>query len=217
MPAVPPSDVADRQHRPAGYRAADAGVVPRHATARPGKKGLSNIELRQRLELTNAAWQLQHKLMQAMVERTAAPSSARAATDRDRRRLYRRRAPRGRLRTWAPQPHPFIIAVETTAEGQPLYARLQVVRGPRPPKPSGYAPVWRLERPSSATAGSGFVVLRGSRLSLTNAASPAPVSPPPDTPPPLGKYRARNVKNSLSATHHAVTAEHLPRYLGAFA
>src|SRR3954447_26472647 len=38
MPTVPPSDVADRRHRPAGHQAADAGVVPRHASARPGQE-----------------------------------------------------------------------------------------------------------------------------------------------------------------------------------
>src|SRR4051812_49544800 len=35
-----------------------------------GKKGLSNIELGRRLGVsTNAAWRVQHKLMQAMIER----------------------------------------------------------------------------------------------------------------------------------------------------
>jgi hypothetical protein len=35
-----------------------------------GKKGLSNIELGRRLGIsTNAAWRVQHKLMQAMIER----------------------------------------------------------------------------------------------------------------------------------------------------
>src|SRR5215217_3995868 len=38
MPAVPLPDIADRRHRPAGYQAADAGVVPRHASACPGQK-----------------------------------------------------------------------------------------------------------------------------------------------------------------------------------
>src|SRR4051794_26891690 len=35
-----------------------------------GKKGLSNIELGRRLGIsTNAAWRVQHKLMQAMIDR----------------------------------------------------------------------------------------------------------------------------------------------------
>src|SRR3954468_1178622 len=59
--------------------------------------------------------------------------------------------------------------------------------GSRPPKPSGYAPASSLERPSSATAGSGFVALRGSQVSSTSATSPAPIAPPPDTPPSAGQ------------------------------
>jgi hypothetical protein len=62
--------ITDRRHRSARHQAADAGVVPRHASAGQGKKGLSNIELGRRLGIsTNAAWRLQHKLMQAMLER----------------------------------------------------------------------------------------------------------------------------------------------------
>src|SRR3954464_6156321 len=38
MPAMPLSDIADRRHRPPGHQAADAGVVPRHASARPGQE-----------------------------------------------------------------------------------------------------------------------------------------------------------------------------------
>ena len=57
-----------------------------------GKKGLSNIELGRRLGIsTNAAWRVQHKLMQAMIERDRRYKlGAGGAADRDRRRLYRR-------------------------------------------------------------------------------------------------------------------------------
>src|SRR5215213_106824 len=59
--------------------------------------------------------------------------------------------------------------------------------GSKPSKPNGYAPVSRLGRPSSATAGNGFVVLRGSRVSPTSAMSRAPTASPPDTPPSAGQ------------------------------
>src|SRR6476659_8680804 len=126
MPTVPPSDIADRRHRPAGHQAADASMVPRHASARPGKKGLSNIEFGRRLGvLTNAAWRVQHKLMQAMIER-------------DRRYKLGAGGPRieiddayiGGERTGEGSGRgrrghtPFVIAIETTADGRPLYARL---------------------------------------------------------------------------------------------
>src|ERR1700731_1534059 len=96
-----------------------------------GKKGLSNIELGRRLGIsTNAAWRVQHKLMQAMIER-------------DRRYKLGANGPRieiddayiGGERTGegagrGRRGHtPFIIAVETSADGRPLHARLQVVRG----------------------------------------------------------------------------------------
>ena len=56
-----------------------------------GKKGLSNIELGRRLGIsTNAAWRVQHKLMQAMIERDRRYKLGERAADRDRRRLYRR-------------------------------------------------------------------------------------------------------------------------------
>ena len=96
-----------------------------------GKKGLSNIELGRRLGIsTNAAWRVQHKLMQAMIER-------------DRRYKLGAGGPRieiddayiGGERTGEGSGRgrrghtPFIIAVETTSDRRPLYARLQVVRG----------------------------------------------------------------------------------------
>ena len=50
-----------------------------------GKKGLSNIGLGRRLGIsTNAAWRIQHKLMQAMIERDRRYKWAPPAADRDR-------------------------------------------------------------------------------------------------------------------------------------
>ncbi len=87
-----------------------------------GKKGLSNIELGRRLGIsTNAAWRVQHKLMQVMIER-------------DRRYKLGANGPRieiddayiGGERTGEGSGRgrrghtPFIIAVETTAERRPL-------------------------------------------------------------------------------------------------
>jgi Transposase zinc-ribbon domain/ISXO2-like transposase domain len=96
-----------------------------------GKKGLSNIELGRRLGIsTNAAWRLQHKLMQAMLERdrryqlgAAGPrieiDDAYVGGDRSGEGSGRGR--RGHT--------PFIVANETSDDGRPLHARLQVVRG----------------------------------------------------------------------------------------
>ena len=184
-----------------------------------GKKGLSNIELGRRLGIsTNAAWRVQHKLMQAMIERDRryklGASGPRIEIDDAYIGGERTGEGSGRGRRGHT---PFIIAVETAADGRPLYARLQVVRGFEPPKPSDYAPVSKPERPSSATADSGFNALRGSRVSSTSATSPAPIEPPPDTPPSAGQTRSSPTSKQPLAAHRAVAAKHLPRYLGAFA
>jgi hypothetical protein len=111
---------------------------------------------------------------------------------------------------------PFVIAVETTADGRPLYARLQVVRGSRLLKPSGYALVSRLELPSSATAGSGFVALPTSRSSSMSAMSRTPIAPPPDTPPSTGQIPFSPTSKTASWPRTAPsrpTSPSLPRRL----
>ena len=72
-----------------------------------GKKGLSNIKLGRRLGIsTNAAWRVQHKLMPGD-DRARPPLQARRRrpAHRDRRRLYRWRAHRGRCRARATWPY----------------------------------------------------------------------------------------------------------------
>src|SRR3954447_12083801 len=96
-----------------------------------GKKGLSNIELGRRLGIsTNAAWRVQHKLMQAMIERDRryklGASGPRIEIDDAYIGGERTGEGSGRGRRGHT---PFIIAVETSADRRPLYARLQVVRG----------------------------------------------------------------------------------------
>ena len=136
-----------------------------------GKKGLSNIELGRRLGIsTNAAWRVQHKLMQAMIER-------------DRRYKLGAAGPRIEI-------DDAYIGGERTGEGagrgrraiRPSSSRSRPPRmdgrctrasrsyaGFRPAKPSGCAPASRPEPPSSATVASGFAALPSSRASSTSA------------------------------------------------
>jgi hypothetical protein len=70
VPAMPVPDIADRRHRSARHQAADTAWFRAMHLLGQGKKGTCNIELGRRLGIsTNAAWRLQHKLMQAMLER----------------------------------------------------------------------------------------------------------------------------------------------------
>src|SRR5260221_14350165 len=96
-----------------------------------GKKGLSNIELGRRLGIsTNAAWRVQHKLMQAMIERDRRYKLGAAGPRIEIDDAYIGGGPPGEGAGRGRRgPTPFIIAVETSTDGRPLYARLQVVRG----------------------------------------------------------------------------------------
>ena len=96
-----------------------------------GKKGLSNIELGRRLGIsTNAAWRIQHKLMQAMIERDRRYKLGAAGPRIEIDDAYIGGERTGEGSGRGRRGHtPFIIAVETSTNGRPLYARLQVVRG----------------------------------------------------------------------------------------
>jgi hypothetical protein len=92
-----------------------------------GKKGLSSIELGRRLGIsTNATWRMQHKLMQAMLERNRRYNLGAAGLRIEIDDVYIGGEGAGRSRRGQT---PFIIAVETTADGRPLHTRLQAVRG----------------------------------------------------------------------------------------
>jgi hypothetical protein len=155
-----------------------------------GKKGLSNIELGRRLGIsTNAAWRVQHKLMQAMIER-------------DRRYKLGAGGPRieiddayiGGERTGEGSGRgrrghtPFIMAVETSgttivSDGGQWFCCIADQPG--------------ITHERHVT-GSGRTAARHPAFRSANT-------------------MLANVKNSLLATHRTVAAKHLPRYLGAFA
>ena len=96
-----------------------------------GKKGLSNIELGRRLGIsTNAAWRVQHKLMQAMLERDRRYKLGAAGPRIEIDDAYVGGERSGEGSGRGRRGHtPFIAAIETSDDGQPLHARLQVVRG----------------------------------------------------------------------------------------
>src|SRR6266849_1995888 len=131
MPALPLPDITDRRHRPPGYQAADAGVVPRHASAGPGQEGAVQYRAGSAARDLDQCRLAGPAQANAGDDRTRPPLQAwhRRAPDRDRRCLIggeRTGEGVGRGRRGHT---PFIIAVETSTDGRPLYARLQVVRG----------------------------------------------------------------------------------------
>jgi len=156
-----------------------------------GKKGLSNIELGRRLGIsTNAAWRVQHKLMQAMLERDrryqlgaagprieiddayiggGAVAKGLGAVDADTRPSSSRSRP---LRT---------LGHSTPA--------CRSCAGSAPAKPNACAPRSRPEPPSSATAANGFAALPSSLASSMSAMSLVPVAELHATLPFAGRIR----------------------------
>ena len=103
-----------------------------------GKKGLSNIELGRRLGIsTNAAWRVQHKLMQAMIERDRCYDSGPAGHgSRSTTPILAASAP-GRSSGAvgaATLPLSGYLAVETSADRRPLMPACKLSGGLRPPK-----------------------------------------------------------------------------------
>src|ERR1051325_6123963 len=163
-----------------------------------GKKGLSKIELGRRLGISaNAAWRVQHKLMQAMIER-------------DRRYKLGAGGPRiesddgyiggGRTGEGSARrrrgPTPLIVADETKRLCPRIEAGTTVVSdGGQWFQCIAWQPGITHER---HVTGSNRTAARHPAFRWANTV-------------------LANVKNSLLATHRAVAAKHLPRYLGAFA
>ncbi len=90
------------------------------------KQGISSIELGRRLGVTQTtAWKVKHKLKQVMLERDATKRlSGRVELDDAYLGGERAGGKRGR---GAPGKTPFVVAVETTAEGKPVRLKLRRV------------------------------------------------------------------------------------------
>src|SRR4051794_13546874 len=109
---------------------------------------------------------------------------------------------------------PFIIAVETTADRRPLYARLQVVRGFQ---------TTETKRLCARGEPGTTIVSDGGQWFQCIAWQPGLIHERHVTGSDRTAARhpafrwantvLANVKNSLLATHRAVAAKHLPRYL----
>ena len=154
-----------------------------------GKKGLSNIELGRRLGIsTNAAWRVQHKLMQAMLERDRryqlGVGGPRIEIDDAYVGGERSGEGSGRGRRGHT---PFIAAIETSDDGRPLHARLQVVRGFRAGETKRLCAGVAAGTTVVSDGGNGFAASPSNRVSSTSVTSRAPVAPLPVTLPSAGR------------------------------
>ena len=183
------------------------------------KKGISSLELARRLGVTQTtAWKLQHKLAQVMLEREAdkpvGGPGKRVEMDDAYLGGARHGGKRGR---GAAGKTPFVVAVETTAEGRPHRLKLRTVKGFRKSEIEKLSR--RLLLPGSTVVSDGlgcFTVIAKCGCShdpIATGGGPQAAQ--------LAAFKwvntmLGNIKNSIRGTYHAIRPKHVPRYLAQF-
>lgn len=110
------------------------------------------------------------------------------------------------------------MAVETSTDGRPLHARLQVVRGFQAGETKMLCANIEPGTTIVSSDGQWFRCI-GEQLGIVHERHVTRRDRPAARHPAFRwtSTMLANVKNSLLATHRAVDAKHLPRYLGALA
>ncbi len=179
------------------------------------KNGVSALELSRQLGLSyNSAWRMKHKLMQAMKERDDTRALGGLVQLDDAYWGGERHGKRGR---GAEAKTPFVAAVETNAEGQPLAMRLSCVRGFRNDEIGAWA--CKHLYPDSVVVTDGLACFGAVRQAgcihepIVTGGGPASAQRPEFH---WVNTLLGNVKRAINGTYHSVSAKHLPRYLAEF-
>jgi transposase-like protein len=177
------------------------------------KQGISSIELGRRLGVRQStAWAIKHKLKQVMLERDASKRlTGRVEIDDAYLGGERSGGKRGR---GAPGKTPFVVAVETTAEGKPV--RLKLRRVSRLCDQSISALAKRSLDPSCSVVSDGLQCFG----SVSDAGCTHQViktgSGPKAARTPAFKWANTalgNIKAAITGTYRAISSKHVPRYL----
>jgi ribosomal protein L37AE/L43A len=180
------------------------------------KQGISSIELGRRLGVTQTtAWKIKHKLAQVMMERDATKHlSGRVELDDAYLGGERTGGKRGR---GAPGKTPFVAAVETTPEGQPVRLKLRRVASFCTRSITMFAKR-SLDRAcevvSDGLACFGGVADAGCTHQVVKTGSGAAAARIPTfkwVNTALG-----NIKAAFVGTYRAIDQKHVPRYLAEF-
>lgn len=179
------------------------------------KNGLSALQLGRELGVGySSAWLLKHKLMQVMLERGQQQVLSERIEIDDAYLGGERTGKRGR---GSPNKVPFIAAVQTTADKQPVAIQLRRVKGFRKASLAHYAQ-------TSLQPGS---IVWSDGLSCFDAVAQTGCLHIPIVTGG-GKSSARqpafkwvntvlgNIKNAITGTYHSVSRKHVPRYLAEF-
>ncbi len=180
------------------------------------KNGTSVLELKRELGISyNAAWRLKHKLLQVMKERDdSQPLRENVQLDDAYMGGERHGGKRGR---GAPGKTPFVAAVQTNDDGHPIAMRLTKVKGFRKEEIAAWAQ--RHLQAATIVVSDGLSCFAGVKTAgceheaIVTGGGPASVTIEAFT---WVNTMIGNVKNSIRGTYHAVSDQHLPRYLAEF-
>jgi len=181
------------------------------------KKGISSLELGRRLGVSqNTAWKLEHKLMQVMLERDHDQPLAGERVEVDDAYLGGERSD-GTTGRGTSGKTPFVAAVQTTAEGQPVRVKFSRVAG----FTRADIKRWGQQHlsPGSTVYSDGlscFLAIKdvGCRHQpiVTGSGKQAVQNPAFK----WANTMLGNLKNSVAGTYHAIREKHVPRYLAQF-
>jgi ISXO2-like transposase domain len=173
-------------------------------------------ELGRRLGVTQTtAWKVKHELKQVMLERDATKRlTGRIEIDDAYLGGERAGGKRGR---GAPGKTPFVVAVETTAEGKPVRLKLRRVTSFCATAISSFAK--RSLDPTCSVVTDGLQCFG----SVADAGCAHQVvktgSGPKSAPTPAFKWANTalgNIKSAIAGTYRAINGKHVPRYLAEF-
>lgn len=180
------------------------------------KSGLSALSLSRQLGVSyNTAWSIKHKLMQVMLERELKqPLSGRIEMDDA---YWGGEKPGGKRGRGSENKTPFVAAVETTGEGQPIRMKMHKVKGFRKEEIKNWGQqqlkadshvitdgLWAFQGLRDAGIKHEAIVTGGGRSSMNILAFH------------WINTLLGNVKSAMQGTYHAIQSKHLPRYLAEF-
>jgi ribosomal protein L37AE/L43A/transposase-like protein len=179
------------------------------------KQGISSLELGRRLGVTQTtAWKVKHKLKQVMMERDA-DQQLTGRVEMDDAYLGGERS--GGTGRGALGKTPFVAAVETISDGQPIQIKLRRVSGFSSHAMAVFAQ--RCLAPSCAVISDGLqcfaaVTKAGCRHQAIKTGGGAA-----SARKPVFKWvntALGNIKASIVGTYRSINSKHVPRYLAAF-
>ena len=179
------------------------------------KKSISALQLKREVGISyNTAWGMKHKVMQVMLERQQ-EHKLKGRIEMDDAYIGGERE--GKAGRGAAHKKPFIAAVETDEKANPRKIHLRAVKGFRTNAIAAYAS--KSLATGSLVVSDGLACFRGIEKAGYRHTAIVCGGGKKGVKNPTFRWvntMLGNVKNSITGTFHAISLEHVPRYLAEF-